>query len=238
MELWEIAVIVVFTTMGATVHASVGIGIGLVAGPALIAIDPSFLPGPAILATMILTTRHLIADGEHADRSTVRRAYLGVPIGLALGVAVVAVADETLMRVLVGAAIVIAAGLLLCGIHLARSPRTDVAGGGAFAFSLIVAGIPGPAAAVAFNDLPPSSYRGTLGYLGIPVAIFSVVLLGIAGEFGAHELELTAWMLPGLAIGMLAARWVRPILDQAWFRPAMLWMALLGGLAVVIRQLA
>ena len=39
MELWEIAVIVVFTTMGATVHASVGIGIGLVAGPALIAED-------------------------------------------------------------------------------------------------------------------------------------------------------------------------------------------------------
>ena len=132
MDPWQIAVVIAFTSAGATVHASVGIGIGLVAGPALIAVDPGFLPGPVIMATLVLTARHLIVDGHHADRGTVTRAYIGVPFGLALGFAVVAVADEATMRIVIGCAIVIAAVLLLLGVHVSRSARTDVLGGGAF----------------------------------------------------------------------------------------------------------
>ena len=226
----------VFSSAGAVVHASVGLGIGLVAGPALIAVDPGFLPGPVIMATLILTARHLIVDGPHADRGTVARAYLGVPFGLALGFVVVAVADEGAMRIVIGCAIVIAAVLLLLGVHVSRRARTDVLGGGAFSLSLIAAGIPGPAAAVAFHDLPPTRYRGTMGFLGIPVSIVSLALLAVAGEFGSHELGLTAWMIPGILVGLFAGRHVRPHLDNAWFRPAVLWLALLGGAAVVIRQ--
>ena len=237
MELWEIAVIVAFTSAGATVHASVGLGVALVAGPALLVVDPAFLPGPMIVATMLLTVRHLVAEGGEADLGVVRRASLGVPAGLVLGFGVVAFADESMMRIVVGAVIVIASGLLLAGAQLRRSPRTDVVGGGAFSFSLLAAGIPGPAAAIAFNDLKPSCYRGTIGYLGIPVSLLSLGLLVTAGEFGSHELELTAWVLPGIGIGLVAARFVRPHLDRAWFRPAVLWVALLGGAAVVVRQL-
>ncbi|MEO0495610.1 MAG: TSUP family transporter [Actinomycetota bacterium] len=237
MEVWEILLIVGFTAAGATIHASVGLGIGLVAGPALIVIDPGFLPGPMILAAMFLTARHLLVDGRHCERGTVTRAFIGVPVGLAVGVAVVAMADEDAMRLVVGCAIVLAAGLLLSGLRLRRSTRTDVAGGAAFAFSLIAAGIPGPAAAVAFSDLEPPVYRGTMGFLGIPVSIVSLVLLAAAGEFGRDELELVAWMLPGVAVGLLAGRRVRPFLDRSWFRPAVLWIALLGGAAVVVRQL-
>lgn len=237
MSGWEIVVVLVFTSAGATIHASVGLGIGLVAGPALLAVDPAFLPGPVILATLILTARHLIVDGRHVDRATVTRAYLGVPFGLAAGLTVVSLADEAMMRLVVGGAIVLAAGLLLAGVQVRRSNRTDVVGGGAFSFSLIAAGIPGPAAAVAFNDLQPAVYRGTVGFLGIPVSVASVGLLAAAGEFGRHELELAAWMLPGIAVGLVAGRWVRPYVDNVWFRPALLWLALIGGAAVVVRQL-
>jgi len=65
-----------------------------------------------------------------------------------------------------------------------------------------------------------------------------LALLVVAGEFGSHELELTGWMVPGLVVGLLAGRHVRPYVDKAWFRPAVLWLAVLGGAAVVIRQVA
>lgn len=236
MDLWQIAVVVAFSSAGATVHASVGIGIGLVAGPALVAVDPGFLPGPVIMATLILTARHLIVDGHHADRGTVQRAYMGVPLGLAVGLVVVAVADEAAMRIVIGCAIVIAAALLLLGVHVARNDRTDVLGGGAYSLSLIAAGIPGPAAAVAFNDLPPARYRGTMGFVGIPVSVVSLALLFFAGEFGSHELVLATWMIPGIVVGLLAGRHLRPHLDNTWFRTSVLWLALLGGGALVIRQ--
>ena len=143
MSPWEVAVVVAVTSAGATVHAAVGLGIALVAGPVLIAIDPAFLPGPSIMATLLLTLRHLLVDGRHADRGVVRRAYYGVPVGLAIGFAVVALVDEGTMRVVIGSAIVAAAGLLLLGVRLHRTARTDVVGGGAFSLSLIAAGIPG-----------------------------------------------------------------------------------------------
>lgn len=236
LEPIEILVAIAFMSAGATVQASTGLGAALIAGPALIAIDPNYLPGPTIVATLILTARHLIMDGRAADRGTVTRAYFGVPAGLALGLAILALADETAMRIVIGSVIVVAAALLLLGVHLARSARTDVVGGGAYALSLIAAGIPGPAAAVAFNDLPPAQYRGTIGFLGVPVGLTSVGLLVVAGEYGSHELQLTAWLLPGIAIGLLAGRHVRPFVDTTWFRPAVLWLALIGGAVVVLRE--
>ncbi len=237
MTLWEVVVVFVFTSLGATVHASVGIGVALVAGPPLLAIDPRFLPGPAIVAIMMVTARHLLVDGRHADRGTIRRAYVGVPFGLGLGYLVIAIVDESMMRVVIGGAIVVASAVMLLGVHIVRTPRTDVLGGGAFSLSLIAAGIPGPAAAVAFNDLRPPAYRGTMGYLGIPVGIVSLALLAVGGEYGLHELELTAWMVPGVVVGLLAGRHVRPLVDTSWFRSAVLWLALLGGALVAIREL-
>ena len=165
----------------ATIHATVGLGIGLVAGPALIAVDPVFLPDPTIMATLLLTVRHVIVDGHHADRGTVGRAALGVPVGLAVGLAVVALADDRTMRIVIGAAIVIAAVALLLGLHATRTSRTDVAGGRVFALGMITAGIPGPAAAVAFNDLPASVYRGTMGDLGTPASIVSLARSAAVG---------------------------------------------------------
>lgn len=66
--------------------------------------------------------------------------------------------------------------------------------------------------------------------------VSAVALLVGAGEFGTHELELTAWMVPGMVVGLLAGARVRPLLDRGWFRPAVLWLAVLGGAAVVLRQ--
>ena len=237
MEIWHVVVILVATSVGATVHASVGLGIGLVAGPALVIVDPAFVPGPLILATLALTLRHLIRDGRQADRGTVVRAFRGVPFGLGGGLVVAASTDDGTMRVVVGGAIVVAAALLLLGVRISRTSRTDVIGGVAFSFSLITAAIPGPAAAVAFNDLDPSTYRGTMGFIGVPVGLLSMILLVMTDAFGRDELELTGRMMPGILVGLTAAGWARPYLDRSWFRPALLWLALLGGAAVVVRQL-
>ena len=74
-----------------------------------------------------------------------------------------------------------------------------------------------------------------MGFVGVPVGIVSLALLALAGEFGSHELELSAWMIPGILVGLLAGRFLRPHLDNAWFRTSVLWLALLGG-AAVLRQ--
>ena len=57
------------------------------------------------------------------------------------------------------------------------------------------------------------------------------------GEFGLHEIELVGWLIPGIILGLFLARFVRPFLDRAWFRPAVLLVALAGGIALILRQI-
>jgi len=56
-------------------------------------------------------------------------------------------------------------------------------------------------------------------------------------NFGTDELELTGWLVPGVVIGLFAARYVRAYVDRSWFRPAVLTMAFVGGVALVARHL-
>jgi uncharacterized membrane protein YfcA len=79
---------------GAVVHGSVGIGLTLVAGPALIAIDPGFAPGPLLVAGQLVGVRHMYAERQHLDQATYRRCVLGLPIGIGLGVVVLAMMSE------------------------------------------------------------------------------------------------------------------------------------------------
>ena len=190
----------------ATIHATVGLGIGLVAGPALIAVDPAFLPDPPIMATLLLTVRHVIVDGHHADRGTVGRAALGVPVGLAVGLAVVALADDRTMRIVIGAAIVIAAVALLLGLHATRTSRTDVTGGRVFALGMITAGIPDPAAAV-------EKLYGQMDRPFLPEhadAIRRYIAHKPKGKFGKHKYSPEEWGFDPVAL----REKMRPYTDQ------------------------
>jgi uncharacterized membrane protein YfcA len=80
--------------------------------------------------------------------------------------------------------------------------------------------------------------RATTSYFVAVVGGVGVVVLVLVGQLGGHELALVARMLPGMILGLLLARWVRPWLDHTWFRPAILTIALAGGLAVLVDHLA
>ena len=61
-------------------------------------------------------------------------------------------------------------------------------------------------------------------------------LLAGRGSFGLHELRLIGYLVPGMFIGLAISRVVRPYLDRHWFRPAVLSVALAGGVALIIGQ--
>lgn len=76
-------VVIAITAAGAIAQGSIGIGIGLIAGPALVAIDPAFVPGPLLLVAQIVGLRHIIVEREHADMTAWRNGMIGLPFGLA-----------------------------------------------------------------------------------------------------------------------------------------------------------
>lgn len=226
-----------FAAAGALVQGCLGIGFGLVAGPALVAIDADFAPGPLLLAGQVVGVRHALMERAHTDRDAVRRCMFGLPVGLVTGIAILSMVGDRTLAIVVGSVTAGAAALLLAGVNVRRTPRTDVAAGGATAFASVTAGLPGPPLVLNFSEMSPGQMRGTSASYILVVAITGIAGLAVAGEFGGDETMLTLQLLPGIAVGMFAARFARPFLDRSWFRPAVLVIAMLGALALVARQI-
>ncbi len=227
----------VMSTIGASVQGSLGIGLAMVAGPALISIDSGFAPGPLLLAGQAIGLRHVVAERHHIDRAIYRRCLFGLPFGLAGGLAILIAVDEGTLAIIIGSITAVAALSLLAGVRVRRHPSTDVTAGAATSLASVTAGLPGPAMAIAFSDMEPGRMRGTTAAFVMTQAIVAFAGLILTNNFGTDELELTGWLLPGVALGLLAARTVRGYVDRSWFRSAVLVMAFAGGVALVVRQL-
>lgn len=209
----------------------------MVAGPALVAIDPGFAPGPLIAVGQIVGVRNVIVERRHTDRQAVRRCAYGLPFGLAAGLVVLAMVSDEVIALLVGSLAAAGALSLLLGLRMTRTPRVEVATGIGVGFSSMTAALPGPAFVLTFSDMKPATLRGTVGSVFFMVAVAAMIGLVATGEFGLYEVELIGWLIPGIILGLFLARFVRPFLDQAWFRPAVLLVALTGGVALILRQL-
>ena len=233
---YEIIAITLFAMAGAIVQGSIGVGLALVAGPALLAIDPGFAPGPLLLAGQVVGIRHVIAERDETDQVACRRCMIGLPVGLIGGLAVLTLFSERDLALLVGGLTMVAAAALLAGVKLSRTPRVEMVGGAACTFASVTAGLPGPPLVIAFNDMKPASMRGTASTFVLMVAAIGMMSLVISGNYGGDEVKLTLWLLPGIGLGIIASRWVRPYLEKSWFRPLVLVIAFCGGLALVLRQ--
>ena len=207
------------------------------AGPALFAIDPNFAPGPLLMAAQLVSLRHIYAERDHIDRTAFTNSIKGLPIGLGCGLVVLSLLSDRTMGLLVGGLTAAAAITLLTGAQVRRTNASDIAGGAVCTFASVTAGLPGPPLVIAFHDMNPRQMRGTSAAFMLSVAAIGFIALAATGNFGSEEIELTMWLMPGVLVGLFIARWVRPLIDRPWFRPLILVVALIGGLALVLRNL-
>lgn len=237
MSTVEIILVTLVTAIGAIVHGSVGIGLGLIASPALLAIDTDFAPGPLLLAGQVIGARHVLVERASINRECCKRCLYGLPFGLIIGLVMLEMLSKRNLSIVIGSLVAIAAVALLAGVKVKRTPLVETISGAGTTFSSITAAMPGPPFVIAFSDMPANELRATSGAFFLMVATAATVTLTATGNFGTTELGLLGWLMPGVAIGLFAARFVRPYLDRPWFRPLVLVMALIGGVALVIRQL-
>lgn len=233
----ELLIVMLTAAAGATVQGSAGIGLGLIASPILLQLDPSFAPGPLLLGGLVIGARHITMEWTDLDRPALGRASLGLPFGAIAGLGVLRVVEADTLSLLIGLMICAASLVLLGGLRLPATPASHVATGAAAAFTSITAAIPGPPLVIGFADLEPRAIRCTVSvFVAITGAVAFVGLMAI-DRFGRHEAALLATMVPGLVIGVVASRWTRPFLDRHWFRPGVLLLSLAGGAALAVNHL-
>ena len=177
-------------------------------------IDPSFVPGPTIVATGVLNVLVIRREGTARVDHTVDTAIVGQVAGvLGAGLLLAAVADDTL-SLLFAALVLLAVGLSVAGWHLAKTRFNLVGVGVLSGFMGTISGIGGPPIALVYQHADGPTLRATLARyftVGNVVAIPTLIVAGPArARRAAVDRRPRARRVGRLRVERVAGRSPRP----------------------------
>ncbi|MEM7091414.1 MAG: sulfite exporter TauE/SafE family protein [Actinomycetota bacterium] len=219
--------------VAATVNASTGFGQGLIAAPLFRLLHPELLPVPIVVVGLIVTLKVLRQDTRLSDVRQVVPALAGRVFGIGIALFLLATLSEVGLSVAVGVIVLAFALLRLSGL---RIPQTNRSLGGAGVVSGVggtIAALGGaPMALLYVQHAEARDFRGPIAAYTVIGSSMGLLALIIAGEFDREAFGLVLRLLPAVLLGMVASRWVTPIIDRGYLRPLVL--ALSGTSALVL----
>lgn len=231
----ELVIAFVLVTIGSAVQGSIGFGLAVVSAPVLLLLNSVFIPGPLLLAAMLLVV--LIA---HRDRAAVlaRDVPLGI-VGRVLGTIPAAYALTLLSAhgydMLFAGIVLLAVVLSVSGWHVRPTPANVVAAATLSGFAGTVSSLGGAPMALVYQAESGPRIRGTLSTIFVAGTLISITGLWWAGRFGLVELLVGLGLMPGIVVGFTLSRYTARRIDQVPIRPLILLVSALSGVAILVR---
>ena len=223
--------------VGATLQGSVGFGIGMLAAPLLVLIDPRLVPGPLLASALVLTLLVAFRERRAIDFGGMGWALAGRVPGTLLGAVTLTFIPPDEMALLVGALVFLAVGLIGSGLRVERTGRTLLAAGTLSGFTGTTASIGGPPIAILYQDSPGETIRGTMSSFFTVGLVISLSSLAVVGRFGAEEIHRAAFLMPGAVVGFVISRRIAPLLDRGYTRTAILAVSAIAALSAIVQAL-
>lgn len=220
--------------VGATVQASIGIGLGMIASPMLALADTAFIPVAIMLAVVPLTFAIAWVDRRHIEPREVGFALVGRVPGTIAGALVVAALSDRVLAVMVATSVLLAVVASITGRLFQPTDRALVVAGLASGFAGTTTGVGGPPMALTYQNSDPATMRATISAFFAIGALMSIGALALAGEIGVRQLQLTALILPGVVLGVVTSRRVKDLLRPEVVRPAVLVICTIASVALVV----
>ena len=233
----ELAIAILLVAVGSLAQGSIGFGLAVIAAPILLIVNPAFLPGPMLLAAMVLVT--LMALRERGD-VIVRDVWFGT-IGRILGTLPAAYAVSVLplavYELLFASLILMCVVLSALGWHIPSTPPNVIAAAILSGFSGTVSSVGGPPMALVYQMEKGPRIRSTLSAIFTVGSIVSLVGLWSVDRFGVVELLLGLLLLPGVFVGFALSRYTTGHVDRAHTRPAVLAVSAISAAAIFLRAI-
>jgi uncharacterized membrane protein YfcA len=244
--------------IAALVVAAVGVGFAKTAigGVAAISVALFATVLPARESTGALLPLLLVGDvvavsiyRRHADWSALLKLFPSVAVGVLVGVAVVARIDDTTMRRMIGAVL-----LVLVAVHLVqqwrarrRDPQelksaryrhrhvTAAVFGVLAGFTTMVANAGGAVMAIYLltAGLGMLGFLGTTAWFFFALNLFKVPFSAGLDLITVDSLVLDAWLVPAVLVGALVGRAVVRRIDESRFEALVLAFVVLSSLYLV-----
>ncbi len=232
---WLVAAVVVI--IGSILQGSMGFGLGLIAAPVLVLLDPGLVPG--VVIGMVVPLALLIAWRERHARDTklIRWAIVGRLPGAVAGTLAVVALNTRALAIVFACSILVAVALSISGISIRRTTSTMVAAGFISGLMGTATSVGGPPIALVFQHDSGPELRAAVGAFMAFGAIVSLGLLTAVGEFGLRELRFVFVLVPFTIVGFLVSARTNRFLDNGYTRPSVLAVAAAAAVAVLIRSI-
>ncbi len=233
----EIAAALLFAALGATLQGSIGFGMAVVAAPLLLLIDPVWVPGPLLLAAMLLVVLVAIRDRAHIIQGDVALGTFGRVLGTIPAAYAIHILPQHIYDLVFAAIVLIGVMLSASGVHIARTRLNVIVAGTLSGIAGTISSIGGPPMALVYQHERGPSVRGTMSAIFVVGTIIAIAGLWFAGRFGQVELMLGLMLMPAIVVGFACSRYTALWLDRRHTRPAILTVSAVSALVILARAL-
>jgi uncharacterized membrane protein YfcA len=224
-------------TVGATLQGAVGIGLGLIAAPIFVLIDPSLVPGPILFCGLALTILMSYRERQAIDVFGLKWGVAGRLLGTLVAVVVLTNIPREGMTLVLGALVLFAVALSASGLRVNPTIWTLISAGALSGFMGTTSNLGGPPIALLYQNAPGARLRSTISGFFVLGTIISLLALVAVGHFGRYEFWSALALLPGVLIGFMLSARTLPLLDRGYTRAAILAVSAVSGAIVLLRQL-
>jgi hypothetical protein len=232
---WLAAVAIV--AAGAAVQGSIGFGLGIVGAPLLALLDPRLVPGPVLLAALLLTGLVAWRDWHAVRGADLAWTVPGRLLGTAVAVLVLRVVPADRFEIPFALLILAAVGLTAAGPALPFNRGTLFGAGSLAGLMGTITSIGGPPMALVYQREEGARLRGTLAAFFAFGVVISLGGLAVAGRFGWTEAALAVALMPGVLLGFLLSRWTAGRLDRRATRIAVLVLSAGSAAILLVKEL-
>lgn len=233
----QFILIYVIVTMGAMLQGSLGFGLGPLAVPLLLLIDPGFIPGPMLLVSIFLTFSVFRRERSDFHKEGFAWVIVGRIVGSAAGAGLLIIIPNENLNLFYGSLIILAVILSVSGWHLRMVPKNFLFAGTLSGMMATAAAIGGPSMALVYQHGSGPRLRSTLSGIFLVGSVIALFFLFLAGKLGLPELYRALILLPGIVTGFYLSRFSKTVLDKKLLRPAILTVSFFAAAVLVINNL-
>lgn len=224
--------------VGSTVQSAAGFGNGLIAAPLLRLLHPELLPGPIVLAGLVVSISVFVRNSRRSDLPIVAPAVLGRIVGTVVAIGLLAALSDRGLSIAIGLIVLTFALLRIAGVQIERTTPTLGAAGLVGGVGGTIAALGGAPMALLYEQHAQArDFRGPMGWYTVVGGSASVALLLVSGELDSEGLRLGLALMPPVAVGLFISRWVTPIIDRGFLRPLVLGLSIFSALALLAGEI-
>ncbi len=232
-----LAVVAATLVVGAAVQGLVGLGLGLVAAPVTMLLQPSLMPDLLLWLAMLFPLVTLTREHDDIDwRGLAWSVSARIP-GTAMGVYLLTIISNRTLGVAVALMVLVSVATTARAVVVPVNRSSLVTAGFTSGVTGTATSIGGPPLAILYQHRSPEQIRSTLGVYFVIGAALSLAGLAVGGGLEASTFVLAMAFAPCLLVGFVITPVLRGLVPRGRVRVAVLVVCATSAVVLLVRSM-